>query len=165
MTSPSLTIVIPVHNEAGFVTTAIETLQAELEGLDYVLYLVENGSVDGTGEESARLADRYGWLQLLQLAEADYGAALREGFRQSDTDWMVAFDIDYFSRAFIDDVLATAGDADIILASKRDPEAEDKRGLVRRLGTRVFNLLLRGLFGSGGDRHPRHEGHQPQGAR
>ena len=149
MTSPSLTIVIPVHNEAGFVTTAIETLQAELEGLDYVLYLVENGSVDGTGEESARLADRYGWLQLLQLAEADYGAALREGFRQSDTDWMVAFDIDYFSRAFIDDVLATAGDADIILASKRDPEAEDKRGLVRRLGTRVFNLLLRGLFGSG----------------
>ncbi|MGI9647181.1 MAG: glycosyltransferase family 2 protein [Acidimicrobiia bacterium] len=148
MTSPSLTIVIPVHNEAGFVTTAIERLEAELAGLDFVLYLVENGSVDGTDEESAQLAERYAWLQLLSLEKADYGAALREGFRQSDTDWMIAFDIDYFSRAFLDEVLARAGEADIILASKRDPEAEDHRGGLRRLGTRVFNLLLRGLFGS-----------------
>jgi len=148
MTSPSLTIVIPVHNEAGFVTTAIERLETDLAGLDYVLYLVENGSADGTREESARLAKRLPWLQLLQLDKADYGAALREGFRQSDTDWMVAFDIDYFSRAFVDDVLTRAGEADIILASKRDPNAEDNRGLLRRLGTSVFNLLLRGLFGS-----------------
>ena len=148
MTSPSLTIVIPVHNEAGFVTHAIQRLEAELTGLEYVLYLVENGSVDGTGEEAAGLAGRLPWLRLLQLEKADYGAALREGFRQSDTDWMVAFDIDYFSRAFVDDVLARAGEADIILASKRDSEAEDHRGLLRRLGTRVFNLLLRGLFGS-----------------
>jgi glycosyltransferase involved in cell wall biosynthesis len=148
MTSPSLTIVIPVHNEAGFVTTAIERLEGELAGLDFVLFLVENGSVDETGIESARLAERLPWLQLLQLERADYGAALREGFRRSDTDWMVAFDIDYFSRAFVDDVLARAAEADIILASKRDPAAEDNRGMLRRLGTRVFNLLLRGLFGS-----------------
>lgn len=148
MTSPSLTIVIPVHNEAGFVTRAVHALANELAGLEFALYLVENGSVDGTGAEADNLAGEYPWLQVVSLPAADYGAALREGFRRSDTDWMVAFDIDYFSRAFVDDVLARANEADIVLASKRDPNAQDHRGLLRRLGTRVFNLLLRGLFGS-----------------
>lgn len=149
MTSPSLTVVIPVHNEAGFVTRAVHRLSNELAGLPFVLYLVENGSVDSTATEVADLASTYPWLRPISLPSPDYGAALREGFRRSDTDWMIAFDIDYFSRAFIDDVLDRAGDADIVLASKRDPGAEDNRGVLRRLGTRVFNLLLRGLFGSG----------------
>ncbi|MBT8199652.1 MAG: glycosyltransferase family 2 protein, partial [Acidimicrobiia bacterium] len=39
--------------------------------------------------------------------------------------------------------------ADIVLASKRDPEAEDHRTLLRRLGTRFFNLILRSGFRSG----------------
>jgi glycosyltransferase involved in cell wall biosynthesis len=148
MTSPSLTIVIPVHNEAGFVTHAVERLDGELNGLDFVLYLVENGSTDGTGAEAEELAARFEWLRVLRLEAADYGAALRAGFSRADTDWMVAFDIDYFSRRFVDEVIARATATDIILASKRDPEADDRRGLLRRLGTRVFNLLLRGLFGS-----------------
>lgn len=148
MTSPSLTIVIPVHNEAGFLTHAIERLAEALDGLEFVLCLVENGSTDGTGPEAEALVERFGWLRVLRLPAADYGAALRAGFRAADTDWMVAFDIDYFSRAFVDDVLERSDQADIILASKRDPDADDRRGLLRRLGTRVFNLLLRGLFGS-----------------
>jgi glycosyltransferase involved in cell wall biosynthesis len=148
MTSPSLTIVIPVHNEAGFVTQALERLDEELTGLSFVLYLVENGSVDSTADESDGLAERLSWLRVLRLPAADYGAALRAGFRQADTDWVVAFDIDYFSRRFLDEVLERSGTADIILASKRDPGADDRRGILRRLGTRVFNLLLRGLFGS-----------------
>lgn len=148
MTSPSLTIVIPVHNEAGFLSHAIERLSAALDGLEFVLYLVENGSTDGTATEAEALTDRFPWLKVLRLEAADYGAALRAGFREADTDWMVAFDIDYFSRSFVDDVFDRSDEADIILASKRDPEADDRRVLIRRLGTRVFNLLLRGLFGS-----------------
>ena len=152
MTSPSLTIVIPVHNEAGFLTHAIEQLAEALDGLEFVLYLVENGSTDGTGPEAEALAERFGWLRVLRLPAADYGAALRAGFRaanrKAETDWIVAFDIDYFSRAFVDEVLERSDQADIILASKRDPDADDRRGLLRRLGTGVFNLLLRGLFGS-----------------
>lgn len=149
MTSPSLKIVIPVHNEAQFVTRALQRLDSELAGLEFVLYLVENGSVDGTGAEAEGLAANYPWLRVLHREEADYGAALRDGFRQADTDWTIAFDIDYFSRHFIDEVFGLADEADVVLASKRDPDADDRRGLVRRLGTRVFNLLLRILFRSG----------------
>ncbi len=148
MASPGLTIVIPVHNEAGFVIHAVERLDEELAGLEFVLYLVENGSGDETAADAATLAGRFPWLRLLSLEAADYGAALRAGLRAADTDWVVAFDIDYFSRSFVDEVLARWEQADIILASKRDREAQDRRGLVRRLGTRVFNLLLRGLFHS-----------------
>ena len=149
MTSPSLTIVIPVHNEAGFIIRALERLDSQLTGLDFVLFVVENGSGDGTGAEADALASRFEWLRVLHLEDADYGAALRAGLREADTDWTVAFDIDYFSRHFIDEVFRLANEADIVLASKRDPAADDRRGLLRRLGTGVFNLLLRALFRSG----------------
>ena len=152
MTSPSLTIVIPVHNEAGFLTHAIERLSAALDGLEFVLYLVENGSTDGTAAEAEALTERFPWLRVVRLEAADYGAALRAGFREASrrrtpTGWWPSTSttspgpssMTYFDRS---------DQADIILASKRDPDADDRRVLIRRLGTRVFNLLLRGLFGS-----------------
>jgi hypothetical protein len=35
-----------------------------------------------------------------------------------------------------------------VIASKRDPESEDRRSVLRRTATGVFNLLLRTMFGS-----------------
>jgi hypothetical protein len=38
--------------------------------------------------------------------------------------------------------------ADLVIASKRDPESQDRRPFIRRLATWVFNLLLRGILDS-----------------
>lgn len=148
MSSPPFTVVIPVHNEAAFLPEALARLNEELEGLEFDLVLAENGSTDGTDETAGRLADVYPWLRVIQLSHADYGAALRAGFEAAGADWVVAFDIDYFSRRFVDEVLENRDLADIILASKRDPRTEDRRSPLRRLGTRVFNVILRSLFNS-----------------
>jgi hypothetical protein len=67
---------------------------------------------------------------------------------QSDGEWAVNFDIDYFSGAFLRQVLTVAHGADIVLASKRADGSDDRRSAFRRLATFVFNLLLRALFGS-----------------
>jgi len=144
----NLSIVIPIHNEADFVADAVKELArqvADLEPRPEIL-LVENGSTDDTRAIAGTFESEVSGLRVLALPEPDYGAAMREGFLAAKGDWVVAFDIDYFSRAFIDAVLRS--EADVILASKRDPEAEDQRTFVRRLGTSVFNLLLRILFGS-----------------
>lgn len=144
-------IVVPIHNEAGFLPDALTRLADTVEGLEggYEVVLVENGSTDGTAAVARSLADGLDGFRVLELARPDYGAALRAGFVAAAGEWVVSFDIDYFSREFLDRVEWLATDADIVLASKRDPGAEDRRVPLRRLGTRVFNLLLRTLFGSG----------------
>ena len=148
---PTLSVVIPIHNEAGYLPEALLRLTAELEslGTGYEVILAENGSTDGTGRVAADLARTYrGTLRILNLPYPDYGAAMRAGFRQAAGEWIVNFDIDYFSGDFLRAALALADSADVVLASKRAPGADDRRGTLRRMGTRVFNLLLRLLFRS-----------------
>ncbi len=147
---PTFSVVIPVHNEAGYAPAALAELSADLEGVPVPveILVVENGSTDGTAAViEAMAADREG-LSVLSLPTPDYGAAMREGFLATDGDWAVNFDIDYFSAAFLNTVLELAGDADLVLASKRAPGAEDRRSAFRRFATWTFNQILRFGLGS-----------------
>jgi glycosyltransferase involved in cell wall biosynthesis len=147
---PSVTVVIPIHNEASFLPDAVERLFAELAGVDadIEVTLVENGSTDDTAEVAERLSDRHPRLRVMRLADPNYGAAMRAGFERATGEWVANFDIDYFSGRFLSSALSLADDADIVLASKRAKGAEDRRGLFRRLGTLGFNVFLRVLFRS-----------------
>lgn len=150
---PQFSIVIPVYNEAAFLPVGLPRMVGELDsaGLDFRLLVMENGSGDGTASIARQVAaglpgpDR---IEVHSLPEPDYGAAMRAGFLRADGDWVVNFDIDYFSAAFLTEVVSLATTADLVIASKRDRESEDRRSFLRRLATAVFNLLLRALFGS-----------------
>jgi len=146
---PTFSIVIPVYNEADFIPVGLTRLMADLDAasLDYRILIMENGSTDATAEV-ARAVGREKAVEVHELATPDYGAAMREGFLRGEGDWVVNFDIDYFSASFLLQVLERAEAADLIIASKRDPASEDRRSLLRRTATGVFNLLLRSMFGS-----------------
>jgi len=147
--SPTFSIVVPVYNEATFIPRALPVLVKEMESLagSYRILIVENGSTDGTAQVAATVG--YGSpVTVLSLAEADYGAAMRHGFLEADGEWVVNFDIDYFSADFLRRVLELEN-VDLVIASKRDPDSEDRRPLIRRIATRVFNLLLRSILSSG----------------
>ncbi len=145
---PTFSIVIPVYNEAELIPRALPALIGELESLgsSYHVLVVENGSTDGTAEVARKAADRHP-VTVMSLAEPDYGSAMRAGFLESDADWVVNFDIDYFSADFLRRVLDLE-DVDLVIASKRDPDSDDRRPLIRRIATRVFNLLLRTILAS-----------------
>jgi hypothetical protein len=55
---------------------------------------------------------------------------------------VVNFDIDYFSAEFLRQLMAQPDDVELVIGSKRDPASDDRRPFLRRLATRVFNLLL-----------------------
>lgn len=146
--SPTFSIVIPVYNEGAFVARAIPALVAELETVnaEWKVLVIENGSTDRTAEKARQLTAGYP-IQVESLPVADYGAAMRRGFEMADGQWVVNFDIDYFSADFLNKVLG-ATDADIVIGSKRDPGSDDRRPLIRRIATRVFNVLLSTLLDS-----------------
>ena len=148
---PTYSIVIPVHNEASYLTVALTELHEELGELaaNCELIVVENGSNDGTAAIAKATLEQLGgsWsTSLLRLPVGDYGAALRHGFRHATGDWIVSFDIDYFDVPFLQ-ALSTA-DADVVLASKRHDASADERSPYRRLATVVFNRLLKAIVGS-----------------
>lgn len=144
----SITVVVPVYNEARFLPEALPRLVGAVEsvGVPYTIRLVENGSTDGTVDVARRLAGDHVIVESLPFA--DYGAAMRHGFLAADGDWVVNFDIDYFSSEFLRTLLAQPDEVDLVIGSKRDPRSEDRRPPLRRLATRVFNLLLRVLLDS-----------------
>ncbi len=148
---PSVSIVIPVHNEAGYLPGALEELFDELESVPATVsvLIAENGSTDATADEVRKAMDSHSNLGILQLPDPDYGAAMRQGFLHTSGDWVINFDIDYFSGEFLRTVLVTTDRADIILASKRVEGADDRRGATRRLATWAFNLILRLVLKSG----------------
>lgn len=161
MTEPSFIIVIPVHNEAGFMEPALEMIHSQLSSVTgaYRIILVENGSTDRTYPEAVRLAEADRRLEVIRLPQADYGLAVRagmeqaaaqtaEGGRSAGQTWAVLFDIDYFSGPFVGRVVELADRADAVIGSKLSPGARDGRPLLRRLATRVFNRLLRLMTGS-----------------
>lgn len=147
----TLSIVIPVHNEEDYLPGALAELFEEIADVpaSVTVLVAENGSTDGTAQAVRELIGRYPSLALLQLPTPDYGAAMREGFVSTDGEWVVNFDIDYFSADFLRSVLSFGDDADLILASKRAEGADDRRGNVRRLATWTFNQVLRFVLSSG----------------
>jgi len=150
MAAPSIAVVIPIHNEAAYLPEALPRLFAELAEVSapVTVTFAENGSTDGTGDLVRSLSPRYPGIRLLELAAPDYGAAMRAGFLASQGDWVVNFDIDYFSGDFLRQVLERSDESDVVVASKRAPGSEDHRGRLRRLATWGFNLILRLLLGS-----------------
>lgn len=149
--APTISIVIPVHNEAGFIEGALPRLVADLEGVPvgYEVIVAENGSTDATADLAAEFALTDPRIRVLRLPVPDYGAAMRAGFQEARGEWAVNFDIDYFSGDFLRAALSLADQADVVLASKRVDGADDRRSAFRRMATWGFNLVLRILFRSG----------------
>jgi glycosyltransferase involved in cell wall biosynthesis len=139
---PTFSIVVPVFNEASFIPRALPVLVSEMEDLgeSYRILIVENGSSDGTAKTAREVGAGFP-VTVLSLLAADYGAAMRHGFLEADGEWVVNFDIDYFSAQFLRQVLEMEG-VDLVIGSKRDPDSQDRRPVVRRTATLVFNLLL-----------------------
>ena len=152
MTPPQITIIIPVHNEAGFMGPALARIREQVEAVTprYRIILVENGSTDATHAEALSEASSDPRLDVIHIDAADYGLAIRTGMEAAgNLGWLVLFDIDYHSGDFLKRVAELDGSADVVIASKRDPGSRDRRPWIRRLATRVFNLALRAVVGSG----------------
>ena len=150
--APVLSVVMPAHNEASYLESAVREVDDGLRarGHDLEVIVVENGSTDDTLAIARRLADTTADLRVSSRPVADYGAALRDGMLAARGELIVTFDVDHYDLNFVDDALplltGAAPAAAIVVGSKRAPGARDGRPWPRRLVTTVFSTLLRLLF-------------------
>lgn len=154
----NLSVIIPVYNEEGLLATAVNDLCERLREipLSAEVILTENGSKDRTLEIAEDLAKRHRNVRVLHTPEPNYGRALRRGIEEAQgaiclCDEIDICDVDFYKAAI---EILTAGRADMVVGSKRHPQARDKRPFLRRFATRVLNLMLRVVVGfRGTDTH------------
>ncbi len=153
-----VSIIIPVYNEEGLLETAINDLVVKLgeTGWNKEIIITENGSTDRTVEIAGELAARYPFLKVLHSPEPNYGKALRRGIEEARGTYCMCDEIDIcdvgFHRAAY--ALLSSGEWDMVVGSKRHPDARDARPAFRRFATSVVNWMLRIATGfKGTDTH------------
>lgn len=91
--SPKVSVIIPVHNTATYLTACVESVTAQTLRETEII-LVENGSTDNSLEVCYRLAQEDPRIKVLQIAKADLSTARNEGARVASADYVGFVDSD-----------------------------------------------------------------------
>jgi glycosyltransferase involved in cell wall biosynthesis len=157
-TTPELSIVIPIFNEAAIVGDSVAGLLDRLPPIcdSFEILLAENGSTDSTPQVVADLVARHERVSSLRVGEPNYGKALKQGILEARGRLVICDEIDLVDLDFYRSALGLlrAGHAQMVIGSKLAPGARDDRPWLRNLATRVLNGMLRHSVGfRGTDTH------------
>jgi glycosyltransferase involved in cell wall biosynthesis len=145
-------IVIPVYNEEAQLAQSVTLLRAYLlHSFPYrfQITIADNASTDGTPRIAQDLAAAYAEVRALRLERKGRGLALRTAWSQSAADVVSYMDVDLSTHlgAFLPLVLPLVqGEADLAIGSRLARGAVVTRSLKREVISRVYNLLIKGLF-------------------
>ena len=143
---PSLTVVLPCHDEEDNVLAAIrEARSAAAEAAeDHEIVVVDDGSTDATGRlAAAAAADDPRVRVVVHETNRGYGAALRSGIAAARCDWILLTDADLqFDLGEVTRFLEPARTHDVVVGyrlARMDP-------LMRRVNAYAWNRLVGRVF-------------------
>ncbi len=92
---PTLSVVVPVYNEAGTVRHVLDALSSkEIPGVNLEIIVVESSSSDGSRDIVLEYKDRPGFTIALEERARGKGFAVREGLRHATGDVVLIQDAD-----------------------------------------------------------------------
>lgn len=145
----AILVVIPALDEAESLEVVLPRLPATVKDSPVRALVVDDGSTDGTPD----VARKHGALVVEHPFNRGGGAALRTGYelaRQLEVQVVVTMDADGQHQPEEIAALVTPildGDADAVIGSRVLGECENY-SLIRLVGVRIFNLLIRVLTGT-----------------
>ncbi len=91
-----LNIIFPVHNEEDSIESVLKEWKQELDkqNLTYSFIICEDGSTDGTKELLVQLKKKYPLKLDLKQKRRGYGAAVIDGIKISNSDYILCVDSD-----------------------------------------------------------------------
>ena len=110
--APSVSIVIPVKNEAGNIAPLVAEIERALAGQSFEIVYVNDGSTDGTEAELASLKASRPWLrQIKHAASCGQSSAVRTGVAHARAPLVATLDGDgQNDPAFVPKLLAALAD-------------------------------------------------------
>lgn len=155
-TSPSVELVIPVHNEQQCLERTVATTRAFLdESFAYptVITIVDNASTDETWQIAAHLARHVPGVRARHLDRKGRGLALSTAWAEAAgrATVLAYMDVDLSTDLHsLTPLIASlvTGRADIAIGTRLNRASQVQRGARRELISRSYNLLLHGLLGA-----------------
>jgi len=144
----NFSVVVPIYNEEEILIDSCSKIFKICKRMekDFEIIFSENGSTDKTLTLINEFSSGKDECKVISNNLANYGIALRNGFKEAKNEMIISFDIDYFSEQFLIDSLSLEKKFSAITASKRLNESQDGRKAVRRIATNFFVLILKILF-------------------
>jgi glycosyltransferase involved in cell wall biosynthesis len=143
-----VSFVIPAFNEASTIREVLDRVDA-LE-LDKQIIVVDDGSVDGTGELASSWAEARNGTLVLRQANAGKGAAIRAASPHVDGDVVVIQDADLeYDPADVPQLIEpiAQGHADVVFGSRLSGGRPQRAYLFWHLvGNRLLSLLTNVLY-------------------
>ncbi len=148
-----LSVILPVYNEGNRLEACVERLRSYLSenSSSFEIIIAEDGSTD----ESCRIAKRLSRENCdVVLIHSDTrlgrGASLDNAIQMARGDYVIYMDVDLatdlrYTKLLIDGL---ANGASVVTGSRLIKGSKTKRPLVRDAASRVYNLMVRFLFGS-----------------
>ncbi|MFH1053362.1 MAG: glycosyltransferase [Candidatus Woesearchaeota archaeon] len=148
----NLSIIIPVNNEEKIIEKNSLKLLDYLKNsklIDkYEILLCDNGSTDKTYEIAKELARKYKQIRAFHADKRGIGLGIKQGILNAKYEYMKKQDIDIpFGLGVIEDSIKAIEDADVVIDSKGHPKSIIERSFIRRVYSRILNVIVNLLFG------------------
>lgn len=141
----NLSVILPIFNEEELIEDSITTIFKYLDGFSKAeIVAVEDGSKDNTLQILNQLKKKYKNLKVVvHKKNKGYGAALRNGIKNSSYDWVFFTDADMqFAIKDLDTFLPFTKDFDFIVGYRKERADANKQ----KFRSWVYNRLVRVLF-------------------
>ena len=152
ITRALISIIMPAFNEGKRIRSNLKEAIGTFRSLGYPfeLIVVNDGSIDETENEVQKFKIEHPEVTLVSYTKNEgKGNALKEGWKYARGDLIAFVDADLELhpiqlKRFLE-VMETQK-VDIVIGSKRHPESIVNYPLKRRILSKCYNLLIRGLF-------------------
>jgi glycosyltransferase involved in cell wall biosynthesis len=147
---PTLSIVVPVHNEARYLRAILDRVLAVAWPLEHELIAVDDGSDDESRAILEEYTQRSGVRVTRHTRRRGKGAAVRTGIEVSTGDFIVVQDADLeYDPADIPPLLdpLIEGRADVVYGSRFRRESPQVHRTAHYLGNRLLTALSNMLSG------------------
>lgn len=141
-----LTIVVPCFNEEGAITEVVKAL-ADSFGDTVKFLLIDDGSIDGTGQSLAILEQQFGNVDVLShTSNRGYGATLKTGILSAKTKYIATIDGDAtYSPTQLLEICGEADDCDMVVGARTGEDVVYP--LLRKIPKFVFRRYCSWLAG------------------
>ncbi|MCI0472736.1 MAG: glycosyltransferase family 2 protein [Ignavibacteria bacterium] len=141
-----LTIVIPSFNEAENLISLLPEIMEFSKSNNIKVILTDDGSTDSTPAVAGKYTDNQLFRYIRHKKNRGYGAALKTGISETDTEYVITFDADcQHNPADVKKLLEViiSNDADLVIGSRHE---KYKFGILKRFGKFIIRLLSKILI-------------------
>lgn len=120
MSTPLISVIIPVYNTESYLAECIESILHQQEQ-SWELILVNDGSRDSSGEICRSFAEKDGRIKYIEQENKGVSAARNNGLRHATGTWFTFVDSDDLLEKFAFSVVRTAPeDCEVVIAGFTD---------------------------------------------